>query len=97
ATSMPVKAVTYILTLHSLSGPMYVGLTSLTKTEGLQNNPTIDITIDDLCARKLVTALTMAAALQHWPLRLRLSATLSKSFSLPTLPPSQPTDDGTPT
>src|SRR6516164_6818106 len=96
-TSTLVKVEICIPLLRGSYGlPEWLGRVTLEKTGSWQNNLTIDITIDDLCARKLGTELITVANLEHSPINLRLTSDLSKISNPNTSPPSQPTNVGTP-
>src|SRR6516162_11857838 len=72
STSTHVRLATCTLALQSWSGQTSLGQVTLKQTVDLRNNVIIDITIDDLCVRRLVTALTMEESPQPLPRKLRL-------------------------
>ena len=53
------RLATCTLALQSWSGQTSLGQVTLRQTENSQNVVILDIMIDDSCARRLVTALTM--------------------------------------
>src|SRR5215467_4380539 len=84
-------------TLQSLpcAGPRWIGQVHLREIENSPRGLIIDITIDDLCARKLGTELIMAENREHLPAKLSLTFPPSKNSNESTLKPSQPTSVGT--
>src|SRR6516164_722056 len=94
-TSTFAKLEIFTLRLQNLSGQSSAGQERFREIVSWLSNHTIDITIDDSCARRLVMGQTMEVNLEPLPPKLTSNRISLKISSPSTSPPFQPTSDGT--
>lgn len=93
---MHVRGATSIQPSLRYAGLSWIGRGRLVATGNSPSAHTIEITIDDTCARRLGMGLIMGENREHSQARLRLILPPLNSSSPSTLEPSLPTSNGTP-